>query len=368
MIAGGNAVLLAGAGRMPTAWAAYRSSGAWNGSLRRKQHRGDHKGLRPCRFYSAGGVILTALWVVGGHVDKSLLPLGSGTPAFIVPSVQSIADAKDCTRPVGSTTVAILNSTPLVTVFANGVPLVLVLDTGAQRTVLTPAAAKRIGAKTPRVEFQRGLRGISGGLPTREVELHSFAVGHAAIPWHRVTVAAIVTPPVFSTALDGVLGADVFSSFDIDLDLPRHRMVLYEKGACPGPNWPGRYAEISTGRSLSDHLFFPVQLDRHRLTAIVDTGAQRTTLSTTIARAIGVTEAVLAGDRSTKTKGSAGEALNSHLHRFNKLDVGGIVVRNPEIVVTDLRVRDVDLILGIDFIRSRKLWLSYASFRIFLSY
>jgi clan AA aspartic protease (TIGR02281 family) len=308
------------------------------------------------------GAILTALSVIAGHAGASALS--------IVHDVQSVADAKGCSAaPAGSTTVATLNGTPLVTVFANGFPLMLLLDTGAQRTVLTPAVAERIGGQTPRVEFQRGLHGIAGTLPTREIELHSFAVGHAAIPWHRVTVAQIATPPFFSMALDGLLGADVISTFDIDLDLPRHRMVLYERGACAptGPKWPGRYAEISAGRSLSDHLFFPVQLDGHRITAIIDTGAQKTTLSTTIARAMGMTEAALARDRSIKTKGAAGEELSSRVHRFERLDIGPIVVRDPEIVVTDLRVRDADIILGMDFLSSRRLWLSYASFRVFLS-
>ena len=41
--------------------------------------------------------------------------------------------------------------------------------------------------------------------------------------------------------------------------------------------------------------------------------------------------------------------------------------RNPEIVVADLRVRGIDLILGMDFLRSRRLFLSYAGFRMFLS-
>jgi clan AA aspartic protease (TIGR02281 family) len=316
------------------------------------------------------GGILTVLSVIAGHADESRPPLAGASALSIVRDVQSAADANGCSAaPVGNTTVATLNSTPLVTVFANGFPLMLLLDTGAQRTVLTPAAAKRIGGQTPRVEFQRGLHGIAGTLPTREIELQSFAVGHAAIPWGRVTVAQIATPPFFSMALDGVLGADAIGRFDIDLDLPRHRMVLYERGACgpTGPQWPGRYADISAGRSLSDHLFFPVQLDGHRITAIIDTGAQRTTLSTTMARAMGVTEAVLARDRSTKSKGSAGEELSSRVHRFDRLEIGPIIVRDPEIVVTDLRIRDADIILGMDFLGSRHLWLSYASFRVFLS-
>ena len=67
------------------------------------------------------------------------------------------------------------------------------------------------------------------------------------------------------------------------------------------------------------------------------------------------------------TRGVGGGALPSRIHRFESLTVGNIGLSNPEIVVTDLRLRGIDLILGMDFLRSRRLWLSYASFRVFLS-
>jgi hypothetical protein len=44
-----------------------------------------------------------------------------------------------------------------------------------------------------------------------------------------------------------------------------------------------------------------------------------------------------------------------------------VVVRNPEIIVTDLKLADADLVLGVDFLISRRLWLSYGSRRIFLA-
>jgi len=47
--------------------------------------------------------------------------------------------------------------------------------------------------------------------------------------------------------------------------------------------------------------------------------------------------------------------------------VGGDASRDPELVVADLSLRDADLVLGFDFIGSRRVWLSYGSRRIFLS-
>jgi predicted aspartyl protease len=272
-------------------------------------------------------------------------------------------------KSLGSITVATLSSAPIVTLSANGHPVTLILDTGAERTILTPAVAERIGAQPPRVEFQRQMRGITGTLAIREVELHSFTAGGVAIPWRRVWVAPITMAKVLSAPIDGLLGADALSDFDIDLDLPRHRMAFYDKQSCPDgtPEWAGGNTGISTGRSPSGHLFFPVQLDGHRIVAIIDTGAQLSTLSLATARALGVTQATLSRDRSMITHGAAGEQLNSHVHQFARLEVGTEIIRDPELVVVDVKLRDADIVLGFDFLSSRRLWLSYESLRLFLS-
>ncbi len=67
------------------------------------------------------------------------------------------------------------------------------------------------------------------------------------------------------------------------------------------------------------------------------------------------------------TQGVAGEPLSSRVHRFERLEVGALVIRNPELVVTDLKLNEADIVLGIDFLSSRRLWLSYGSRGIFVS-
>jgi clan AA aspartic protease (TIGR02281 family) len=251
-----------------------------------------------------------------------------------------------------------------VTVLANNMPLRLILDLGAERTVLTTAAAQRIGGKVPEIQFRRGLNGVGGSLPSREIELTSFTVGGVDIPWRRLRVAPFALP---TASIDGLLGTDVLGKFDIDLDLPNRRMSLYEKGKCI-PDWVAADAGIKIGRSaLNDHVFFPVLLDGRKITAMIDTGAQRTTLSAATARAIGITEAALAQDQPVRTRGFGNGQLASRLHRFASLTVGRITLANPEIVITDLRVRGIDMVLGMDFLQSRRLFLSYAGFRMFIS-
>ena len=283
--------------------------------------------------------------------------------------LRTISEAEVCgTERLGNTIVAILNRVPLVTVSANGHALTLILDTGAERTVLTPDVAQRIGAQRPSIEFQRQVRGITGNLGSHEVELRSFAAGGVPLPWHRVLVAPVTTAKIFPTGLDGFLGADVLSDFDIDVDLPGQQVGFYRKQTCltAAPDWPGRYSTIDTGTSRGERLFFPVQLDGRRLTAIIDTGSQTTVLATASAAALGVTQAVLARDRAMTMQGVTGGAVDSRVHQFSRLEVGTMVVRNPRMGVMDLKLSEADLVLGIDFMSSRRVWLSYGSRRIFL--
>jgi predicted aspartyl protease len=302
---------------------------------------------------------LLALSAIDCHADVALM----------IADVRNAADTLTCsTKLLGKTVVATLNRVPFLTLSANGHSVTLILDTGAERTVLTPEAARTIKAQRPAIELSRRLYGVGGDLETHEVELRSFSAGGVAIPWHRVLVAPVKAGKVFPTPLDGLLGSDVLSDFDVDLDFPEHMIGFYQKQSCStaAPNWAGPYTVLSTGLSPGGRFFFPVQLNGHRLTATIDTGSQFTVLATTAARSLGVTEAALSGDRSMNMQGVAGAPLSSRLHRFATLELGNLLLHNPEIVVTDVNIREADLVLGIDLLNSRRVWLSYGSRRIFI--
>ena len=125
------------------------------------------------------------------------------------------------------------------------------------------------------------------------------------------------------------------------------------------PAWTDPYARIVASRSISDHLFFPVQLDGRKIDAFFDTGSQLSVLSLGAALALGVTRADLAHDRPIITLGAAAERLSSHLHRFSQLEIGDEVIHRPEFVVTDVKLNDADLVLGINFLISQRVWFSF---------
>jgi len=168
--------------------------------------------------------------------------------------------------------------------------------------------------------------------------------------------------------LDGLLGADFFASFEVDLDLAHDRMILYERLPCAiaAPPWSQPYTAIPVNRSLHDHLFFPVSLDGRKLAAFIDTGAELSAVDAGAALALGVTAAALNQDPVVNLRGAGSEVVRSRAHRFARLEIGGETLRDRVVYVTNLRLQDADLVLGIDFLRLRRVWLSYGSHRIFL--
>jgi hypothetical protein len=83
---------------------------------------------------------------------------------------------------LAETAVAMLSNQPIVKVFANNAAVLLLLDTGAEATVLTPAAAQRIGAHHAGVELGGRMHGITGDLPAVELELRNLTIGGVEAP------------------------------------------------------------------------------------------------------------------------------------------------------------------------------------------
>lgn len=102
----------------------------------------------------------------------------------------------------------------------NGVPLTLMVDTGADRTVISPAA---LGLAGLAVDSGRPVHimGVTGGATAREVvvqrlDLAGVQVGPLAVIAHDVGVGGV----------DGLLGRDVLDRFTLTVDAASGQAIL----------------------------------------------------------------------------------------------------------------------------------------------
>jgi hypothetical protein len=102
----------------------------------------------------------------------------------------------------------------------NGVPLRLIVDTGADRTLISPAAMARAGFD-PAHGRPVQIRGVTGDAPATLVHVPRLDVGGTQVGPVNVVVHALA-----GEGVDGLLGRDVLDAFTVTVDAAARRALL----------------------------------------------------------------------------------------------------------------------------------------------
>lgn len=263
----------------------------------------------------------------------------------------------------------------MVEIDINGRSLPMMVDSGAQHSTITPTMAQALGLETNERHRVR-VRGVGGlSQPTLAVTASRLTFGNSQRLGYDLTVAEIARAGEDGDpqAPAGLLAADLLSSYDVELDFPKQTMTLYLASSvsrCAGDfvPWSSAHDRIDAVHSAENALLIPVVLESHPVLALVDTGAQRSLVSHDAALAAGVDPAVLAQEPMGALTGMNGLSVAAHRHRFASMHVGRATFTRAPVLVQDPSDSQVEMLLGLDFLRWRKLWLSYATAQVFIQF
>ena len=246
-------------------------------------------------------------------------------------------------------------------------PVTLLVDTGAERTLLTESVVDRL--RLPR-DQQHSTRTLGIGSPTAAWDArlpNGIVLGATHFPVDSVTVGHFAIHEVAGGSADGLLGADILLAFDIDLDLPAHRITLYRaRRECPDakPPWNEPYVAVAGVGTRRNRLLVPFELDGVGGMAVLDTGAQLSSISQRMAERIGVAENAMATDRTVMAHGAAPDEVAVRIHRFREFRVGPAVMHAPALPVVPTVGGMGDALVGADFLQGRRVWLSFSTQKI----
>jgi predicted aspartyl protease len=269
--------------------------------------------------------------------------------------------------PVAVVPVQIVDGIPLVSVSLKGRQATLILDTGAQTFVLTEAAVARLGLVT-HSSAPIEVSGTGG----RSRRFAAVLTGIEIAPGFRLpdTYSAVLPtslPSPGGITVDGLLGVGVLNRWEIDLDMPASRMVLHEGHACPGP--PAVLADAVELRNIATQggrFVIPVTLDDRSLAALIDTGSQGSIVSRDAAAGAGVTDVMLAADPAQLLVGVGADRVEARRHRFREIRIGVDVAPEPMLTVMPANQGSNEAILGFNYLRHRRLWLSAVRNLVFI--
>lgn len=271
--------------------------------------------------------------------------------------------------------VTMAGGVPLVLVTIAGRPATMVLDTGAQRTLLTKSAVTRLGLRSDarQITVISGVGGSSRNFPTI---LTGFNVGGQRLADQTALALPFDLPSIAGLTVDGLLGVDVLGRFELDLDLPHRRVALYGGRLCPGEAiaLPGPLDELPVPRINRNRLVITAKLDGTPMSALLDTGAAGMIVMTPAMRRAGTRPESLQADPTVVLSGVGPAPVRARQHRFTSLALGSETLDHPLIEVTEpltgdswwqfLEPEDDDMIIGSAYLATHRFWFAYPRRRV----
>jgi predicted aspartyl protease len=224
-------------------------------------------------------------------------------------------------------------------------PFRLVLDTGANRSVITQTTARRLG-KTIDTATRVQLHGVTGTAQVPMVEIESVEVGDMALGAHRMPVVE----DVFGGA-EGALGNEGLADKRIFIDFRNDNIsILKSRGQSPPPGFRRIPVKLQKGRLL----MFDMMLGGVRTKAMLDTGAQTTVGNNSLRDALARRAR---NPQDTQIIGVTLDVQAGQLVSAPPVNIGGITITNMRVTFGDLYIfnawkltKEPALLIGMDVI------------------
>ena len=275
-----------------------------------------------------------------------------------------------CAIQVMELPVKMVGGRAVATVGINGTTVPMIVDSGAFFSMLTDAAAAQLKLVLQPLPRGMELQGLTGKIDARATVVDHLQLLKGDLP--RVDFIVGGNDP--GGGAMGMLGRNILAFTDTEYDLA-HGMVrfVFPNDDCDKANmayWAGDQP-VSDVRLLHEFrqnlpaIRADVALNGHQVLAMFDTGAT-TTVSLRAAHQAGLKD----GDMTPwqQMVGAGRGKTESWVAPFDRIELGGEAMLHSRLEVADFAMTDVDMLVGIDFFLSHRIYVSKKRSRMFFTY
>ena len=264
----------------------------------------------------------------------------------------------------------------------NGQSIGILLDTGAERSLIQRSAAARLGI-APQSATGRRMFGVGGETQVEVAYVDELRIGEAVSKGLYVLVAG---EREVRDNIALLLGADFFANFDIEFDLPHNAVRLYQSRECDGAwlaYWGGE-STMELPMESGSRIVLPVKINGESIRALLDSGAATSVLSAADARRLGVTPETHGVMPGGCRQGLGQKLVDAWIGQFRSFAIDNELISDPKIYFADLwrhstytptgshlprRLAGLpDMLLGADFLRAHRVLISHSQRKVYFTY
>jgi len=259
---------------------------------------------------------------------------------------------------------------PAVAGVIDGVPAVMLVDTGADANYLTMTATLK--RDLPLRVTLNSVHGISGKSRLYTARLKDFSVGTISSSGRKEL--SVIKSMASTPGFDAIVGAPFLLQADFEIDLRAKQIKFFRGQDCdhtPLNYWeePATDVPFAQTREHDANPHFKVLINGKEVDAMIDTGASTSSLSLAAATRIGID--VKAPDaRLLGNTGGVGVKRVPHWSvPVQSLEIGTEKVGNVRLGVIDSQSEyTVDLLLGQDFLRAHHVLFAMSQKKLYVAY
>lgn len=246
-----------------------------------------------------------------------------------------------------------------------------ILDSGAFYSTISRASAAEFGLKVEAAPPWFRLQGIGGDTSAGIAETDTLSLAGIKLP----KVGFIVGGS--DTGSAGLIGQNILGIADVEYDLPHGAVRLLKTNGCGRASlayWAGdkpfTMVELE-GRAdgaFRPHTVATVMLNGVKIKALFDSGAQSSLLSLATAKRLGITPNTPGVQFVGNGGGLGTHSVPTWLATFDKIDIGGEAINKPRIRMSQLDLGNADMLIGVDFFLTHRMFVSNTNHRMFITY
>lgn len=261
------------------------------------------------------------------------------------------------------------NFQPMIAGSINGQPARMLVDTGAQSSLLTRRAVDSLHLDLRLLPG--GVNGVGGVSDLYETPVDDIAVGKSH---SGPTKMRVIGDMAHQPAFDAIVGAPFLLQADMEFNLSERHLKLFRPKNCEDrflAYWKEGDVNVVPFQRRYEHGPNPiltVMLNGMKIDAIIDTGADVSTITLNAAKKAGFTPDAPGVVKMPSSSGVGRRTVPQWNGHFDTFVLGSETIRDIRLAVADTTLPDFDMLLGRDFLRAHRVLFAMSQRKLYLTY